>query len=70
MGYVLEPRLLGKSVNLSACVVLLALSLWTTLWGALGAILAVPLTAVVMIILAEMPALRPLAVLISHDGEV
>ena len=70
VGYVLEPRLLGKSVNLSAFFVLLALSFWTTLWGAIGAILAVPLTAVVMIILAEMPALRPIAILISDDGEV
>ncbi|MDX8350049.1 AI-2E family transporter [Cognatiyoonia sp. IB215446] len=70
VGYVLEPKMLGKSVNLSAFVVLLALSFWTLLWGAIGAILAVPLTAVVMIILAEIPSLRPVAVLISDDGEV
>lgn len=69
-AYVLEPRMLGKSVNLSPFIVLVALAFWTPMWGAIGAVLAVPLTAVAMIIMAEVRVLRPFAVLISESGEV
>ena len=68
VGYVLEPKMLGRSVNLSAFVVLIALSFWTALWGTMGTILAVPLTAMIMIFLAEIPGARPVAVLMSEDG--
>ncbi len=52
VGNVLEPKMVGRSVNMSAFVVLLSLAFWATLWGAVGAILAVPLTSMVMIVLA------------------
>ena len=70
IGYYVEPKYLGHSVNLSPFSVLLALALWTELWGMTGAILAVPLTAMVMIILAEIPTTRWLAVLMSQNGKV
>ncbi|UZD90319.1 AI-2E family transporter [Cognatishimia activa] len=70
VGYVLEPRLLGRSVNLSPFMVLLALSFWMVVWGSIGAILAVPLTAVIMIILSEIPSVRPIAVMMSERGDV
>lgn len=53
VGNVLEPRILGKSVNMSAIVFMIALSFWMSVWGLAGAILAIPLTAMIMIILAE-----------------
>ena len=68
VAYYLEPRMLGRSVNLSPFVVLLALAVWTSLWGLVGAILAIPLTAMIAIILAEFPATRFLAVLMSERG--
>lgn len=70
VGYILEPRMLGKSVNMSAFMVLVSLAVWGALWGAVGAILAVPLTSVVMIILAQFPAARPYAVMMSQDGKL
>ena len=70
VGNVLEPRLIGKSVNLSSFVVLVALVFWTALWGLPGAILAVPLTSVLMIILAANSGSRPLAIFLSADGKV
>jgi len=49
----IEPKLLASSLDLHPIVVLLALAFWTTVWGAVGAILSVPLTAVVRLILLE-----------------
>lgn len=67
MGNIVEPRMVGRRVNLSAFVVLVALSVWSAMWGIMGAILAVPLTSMMTIIFAEIPATRPLAVLMSED---
>ena len=69
-AYVLEPRMLGKSVNLSPFMVLVSLAFWTTLWGTVGAILAVPLTAVAIIVMAQISVTRPAAVMLSADGNV
>jgi AI-2 transport protein TqsA len=43
---------------------------WTILWGGMGAFLAIPLVVVVMIICAEIPEARWIAVLLSADGEL
>lgn len=66
----LEPRLMGRTFNLSPLVVLLALAFWTALWGLPGAILAVPLTASLVIVLAEIQATRPFAIMLSANGRV
>ncbi|WP_136659119.1 AI-2E family transporter [Nitratireductor sp. XY-223] len=68
MGGVVEPRLLGRSMNLSPFVVLISLTVWYALWGIGGAILAVPMTSVVVIILAEFSPTRPIAILLSQSG--
>ncbi len=70
MGGVVEPRLLGRSMNLSPFVVLISLTVWYALWGVGGAILAVPMTSVVVIILAEFQPTRPIAILLSQDGHI
>lgn len=70
VGSFLEPKMLGRSVNLSPFVVLLALSFWVVVWGSIGAILAVPLTAVIMIILSEISSVRPIAVMMSERGDI
>jgi len=70
VGNVLEPRMIGKSVNLSPLAVLIALSVWGTLWGVAGAILAVPFTTIMMIILAERKGTRPIAVMLTNDGKL
>ena len=70
VGGWLEPRMMGQAVNLSPFVVLLALAVWGALWGLAGAVLAVPLTAALVILLAEIPATRPVAVMLSANGRV
>ena len=70
VGNVLEPRLIGKSVNLSGFVVLVALVVWTTIWGLHGAILSVPLTSMLVIIMASRPETRFIAIYLSSDGDI
>ncbi|MEH6791135.1 AI-2E family transporter [Parasphingorhabdus sp.] len=70
IGNIVEPKMLSKSVNLSPMVVLVSLAIWSSLWGIPGAILAVPFTTILMIVLARRPGTRPIAALLSSDGNV
>lgn len=51
IGNVIEPRVLGDAMELHPIVVLLSLMLWGSLWGVVGMILSVPITAVLKICL-------------------
>ncbi len=66
VGNALEPRMIGRQLNLSPFVVLVALSLWTTLWGIPGAILAIPMTSMITIICAGFPDTRFVAILLAE----
>ncbi|NIZ08609.1 AI-2E family transporter [Pseudooceanicola sp. HF7] len=66
LGNIIEPRLIGRQLNLSPFVVLLALASWTALWGIPGAILAVPLTSILTIILSSFDSTRWLALLLAE----
>ena len=69
IGNTIQPKMMGDSMNLSALVVVLSLTLWGGLWGGVGAFLSAPLTVIIMIILAQFPTTRWLAVLLSADGK-
>lgn len=70
VGNVVQPALAGKSLNLSAFIIILALTFWGAIWGLAGALLSVPLAIMMMIVCAHIPALRPIAVLMSRDGNL
>jgi predicted PurR-regulated permease PerM len=67
MGNVLEPQVMGRSLNLSPIVILLALIFWGWLWGAAGMFLAVPVTSSARIVFESVPALRPLAAAMGSE---
>ncbi|MBL8546577.1 MAG: AI-2E family transporter [Hyphomonadaceae bacterium] len=69
IGNFLQPRMTGESLNLSAVVVLLALAIWGLVWGIVGAFLAAPMTVMIMIVLAQFPSTRWIAILLSADGK-
>jgi AI-2 transport protein TqsA len=69
-GNVLEPRMMGKSLNLSPLVVIVSLAVWGSIWGVTGMFLCVPITVVMMIVLAEFPQTRPIAILLSATGRI
>ncbi len=70
VGNFLEPKMMGNSLNISTVVIMLALAIWGSIWGITGMILCVPITVIMMIIFAEFPKTRPIAILLSNDGEV
>lgn len=69
VGTVLLPRLQRNSLNIDPVVVLLSLAFWGAIWGVAGMFLSTPLTVMGIIILAQFPSSRWLAVLLSGDGE-
>jgi AI-2 transport protein TqsA len=70
IGNVLQPRLSAKTLNLSQFVVILSLFVWGAMWGIVGMFLAVPITAILMIIFANFPSTRVVAALLSESGDV
>lgn len=68
VGNVIYPRMQSRSLNLDPVVVLLALAFWSAMWGLTGAFLSTPLTVVAMVLLAQFPGSRWLAVLLSQNG--
>lgn len=70
MGSFLEPRISGKTLNLSPTIVLFSLAFWGSLWGIEGLAIAIPLTSVLVITLSEFPSTRNAAILLSEDGDV
>ncbi len=70
IGNVLEPQVVGRSVNLSPLTVILALSIWGFLWGIAGMFLCIPLTVIAMIVCAQFESTRGIAIALSERGEV
>jgi predicted PurR-regulated permease PerM len=54
----LYPKIIGRRVQLNPLAVTLALLFWGWLWGAMGLIMAVPLTAAIKIIFDHVKGLR------------
>jgi AI-2 transport protein TqsA len=69
LGNFLDPRLQGRSLEVSALVVLVAVLFWGWMWGVGGALLAVPLTVTILLVCAHVPALEPIATLLGADPE-
>ncbi len=67
-GNWLEPTLMGRRLGLSTLVVILSLVFWGWLWGPLGALLSVPLTMIVKIMLENTKDLKWVAVLLDKDA--
>lgn len=68
LGMLLEPNLMGHALNLSPLVVVISLFVWGMLWGIAGMFLCVPLTVILMIILANFPSTRWITILLSKTG--
>ena len=70
VGNLLEPKLMGNTLNLSPFVVMMSLTLWGSIWGIAGAFLSVPITVILLIIFAHFEKTRYIAILLSGDGSV
>jgi predicted PurR-regulated permease PerM len=70
IGNFLDPYVMSNSLNLSPFAILISLTIWSALWGIAGAFLAVPITAILAIVFSEFPGTRPIAILLSRNGQV
>ncbi len=67
LGYVIEPWLFGIKTRMSSLAVLVAAAFWTTLWGPVGLILAVPLTLALVVFGEHIPHLAFIRVLFGKN---
>ncbi len=66
LGNIIDPRMQGVQLNISPLLILASLALWGYIWGAAGMFLSVPLTSIVQIVCANIPSLRPVAIILSE----
>ncbi len=65
IGNVIEPKLMGERMDLHPITVLLFLMFWGLVWGLPGMFLAVPITAVIKIILSRIETTEAIAELMA-----
>ncbi len=70
VGNYIEPKVMGKSLNLSPLIVMIALSFWGYVWDVLGMFLSVPITSVMLILMAQFPATRSFAIMLTEKGDI
>jgi predicted PurR-regulated permease PerM len=64
-----QPKVMGDKLKISPVVVFVGLFIWGYLLGGIGAILAVPMTLMVLIIMENFEGTRPIAILMRYTGE-
>lgn len=69
-GNILEPKLMGKSLNLSTLAILINLVFWGMIWGIAGMFFSVPILVGLYIVAAQFDWSRPIAILLSADGKI
>ena len=70
LGNFVEPMLMGRRFGVSTLVVVISVLFWGWLWGALGMLLAVPLTMMLKVVLDNSEEFRWVAVAISKEQRV
>lgn len=70
VGNLLEPKMMGNSLNVSSFVAIFALSFWGALWGVTGMILSIPITVIMVIIFSHFPKTKGIAIMLSDKGRV
>ena len=53
-GHFITPAIVGRRITLNPLVVVLALAFWTWMWGPIGALLAVPLSIVGLVVFSHL----------------
>ncbi len=69
-GNILDPKLTGKTLNISTLAILINLVFWGMIWGAAGMFFSVPILVAVYITTAQFSSTRWIATLLSADGKI
>ncbi len=70
IGNILEPKLMGKTLNISPLVMIIFLTILGKFWGIAGMFLSVPLLVVILITLSRIKSTRKIAILLSEKGDL
>jgi len=63
---IIEPLLFGANTRISPLAVLLAAAFWTTIWGPVGLILAMPITLALVVFSDHVTTLSPIGILLGN----
>ena len=69
-GNIIKPKLIGDTMNLNPLAVLVSLVYWTWLWGAIGIVLAIPITAAIKVICDNVESLEPIGILLGGKKDI
>ena len=69
VGNFLEPKIMGDYLDLHPVAILVSLIFWGMLWGIVGMFLAVPMTAILQILMNRFEYTKPLASLLAGQFE-
>jgi predicted PurR-regulated permease PerM len=58
---VLYPKLLGSRLRINPLAVTIALLFWGAVWGAIGLVLAIPITEAIKIVFDHVQSMKPYA---------
>lgn len=65
-GNYITPKIVGSNVQINTLVAVFAIVFWGSIWGIGGVILAIPLTAIMKILLAQLSYFQPLSRLMGE----
>ena len=69
-GNIIDPKLTGKTLNISSLAILINLVFWGMLWGPAGMFFSVPILVATYITTAQFESTRWIATLLSTDGKI
>ena len=69
-GNILDPKLTGKTLNISTLAILINLVFWGMIWGPAGMFFSVPILVGIYITTAQFASTRWIATLLSSDGKI
>jgi predicted PurR-regulated permease PerM len=62
----LYPKVVGRRVHLNPLVVTIALMFWSAMWGGIGLLLAIPITAAIKAVFDNVESMRPYGKLLGE----
>ncbi|MCR5506803.1 MAG: AI-2E family transporter [bacterium] len=68
IGNIIDPKIMGRRLNLSPLVLILSLVFWGSMWGVVGMFLCVPIMIILTIVLLQFPSTKKFAMLLTEDG--
>lgn len=70
VGNLLDPLIQGRMIGISPVVVLISILVWGYVWGVGGALLAVPVTVLIMNLALRAPGLKGLGLMLSNRRDI